>query len=139
MGLGEAVTAERPAPDIVAGLGFRHAASTEAIRALIHRAFDDARLPLTRLACLATPADRAGEPAIGAVAAHLGRPLVPVSADAMVAVDAQVVTRSGRIAASRGVGSVAEAAALAAAGDGATLLLARIASAEATCALALCR
>jgi cobalt-precorrin 5A hydrolase len=48
-----------------------------------------------------------------------------------------VPTRSHRIEALRQVGSVAEAAALAAAGPGAMLLLRRIASAGATCALAL--
>lgn len=125
------------APDIVAGLGFRHATPAEEIVALIERAFREVRLPLARLAHLATAADRAGETAIRAAAVRLGRTLIPVGSEALVAVDAAVVTRSERIVVSRRVGSLAEAAALAAAGPGATLAARRIASAGATCALAL--
>jgi cobalt-precorrin 5A hydrolase len=123
--------------DIVVGLGFRHATPASEIIALVRRAFAESELPLARLARLATADDRAEEPALRAVAAHFGSPLVPVSPAELVAVDARVVTRSRRIEVTRQVGSVAEAAALAAAGDGATLLAPRIASAGATCALAL--
>jgi cobalt-precorrin 5A hydrolase len=143
MGLGEAMTAgdaatAGPGPaDLVAGIGFRHATPAEDIIALVDRACDEAGLPRTRLARLATAADRAGEPAIRAVAEALGCSLAAVPPEALIAVDADVPTRSQRIEASRRVGSVAEAAALAAAGPGATLLLRRIASAGATCALAL--
>ncbi len=125
------------APDIVAGLGFRHATPAAEIVALVERAFREAALPLARLRHLATAADRAGEPAIRAAAAQFGRALVPVPPEALEAADEGVVTRSARIVAARGVGSVAEAAALAAAGPGATLRTPRIASAGATCALAL--
>lgn len=124
------------APDIVAGLGFRHATPAAEIVALVERAFNEAGLPLARLRHLATAADRAGETAIQAAAVRLGRTLVPVGSEALVAVDAAVVTRSERIEAVRRIGSVAEAAALAAAGPGATLAAHRIASAGATCALA---
>lgn len=128
----------RPAErDLVAGIGFRHATPADEIVALVERACDAAGLPRTRLARLATAADRAGEPAIRAAAEALGCPLDAVPPEALIAVDADIPTRSHRIEASRGVGSVAEAAALAAAGPGATLLLRRIASAGATCALAL--
>ena len=134
------MTPEGPAPgepggaDCVAGLGFRHATASTEILALVAQACAAAGLPLARLA---TAADRAGEPAVRAVAEILGRPLDAVPPEALIAVDAAVPTRSHRIEASRRVGSVAEAAALAAAGPGATLLLRRIASAGATCALAL--
>jgi len=137
------MTPEGPAPgepggaDCVAGLGFRHATASTEILALVAQACAAAGLPLARLARLATAADRAGEPAVRAVAEILGRPLDAVPPEALIAVDAAVPTRSHRIEASRRVGSVAEAAALAAAGPGATLLLRRIASAGATCALAL--
>jgi cobalt-precorrin 5A hydrolase len=127
--LDEAVT-ER----VVAGIGFRHATAADEILDLVGHAL--ARQPFL-LESLATAADRADEPAIRAVAATLGVPLIGVSAEALIAMDARVVTRSARITATRGVGSVAEAAALAGAGPGATLILPRIASAGATCALAL--
>jgi len=117
---------------LVAGLGFRHATQADEILALVRRALATQAMPL---GCLATAADRAGEPAIRTVAAVLGVPLIGVPAEALIAVDGRVVTRSSRIAATRGIGSVAEAAALAVAGS--ALLLPRIASAGATCALAL--
>ncbi|MGU3362487.1 cobalamin biosynthesis protein [Methylobacterium sp. M6A4_1b] len=135
MGLGQGMTpAER---ELVAGIGFRQGTAPAEILALIEQACDAAGLPRLRLARLATAGDRAGEPAIRAVAEMLGCPLDAVAPEALIAVDADVPTRSQRIEASRRVGSVAEAAALAAAGPGATLLVRRIASAGATCALAL--
>ncbi|WP_342154038.1 cobalamin biosynthesis protein [Methylorubrum sp. SB2] len=121
---------------LVAGIGFRHAATVEEIVDLIGRALAEAEFAPDALAAIATAADRAGEDVCRAAAAAFGLKPVAVSPDALAAVDAGVVTRSARIAASRGVGSVAEAAALAAAGPNARLLLPRIASAGATCALA---
>ncbi|SFG37657.1 cobalamin biosynthesis protein [Methylobacterium gossipiicola] len=129
MGLDEAVTG-----GVVAGIGFRRATAADEILALVARALVPQPLPL---GCLVTAADRADEPAIRAAAAALRVPLIGVPAEDLIAVDDRVVTRSARITATRGVGSVAEAAALAAAGPGATLLGPRIASAGATCALAL--
>jgi cobalt-precorrin 5A hydrolase len=129
VGLDEAVT-----ECVVAGIGFRHATAADEILALVAQALATQPRPLGRLA---TAADRADEPAIRDVAAALGVPLIAVAAEALVAVDARIVTRSARLMATRGVGSVAEAAALAGAGPGATLILPRIASAGATCALAL--
>ena len=132
MGLDEVVTP----PRLVAGIGFRRATTSAEIVALLHRALREAGLAPDRLAAIATAADRAGEPAIREAAAAFGLAPTALAAAALTAVDARVVTRSGRIEASRGVGSVAEAAALAGAGPAARLLLPRITSAGATCALA---
>jgi cobalt-precorrin 5A hydrolase len=132
MGLDEAVTP----PRIVAGIGFRRATPPAEIIALLHRALGEAGLAPGRLAAIATAADRAAEPAIREAAAAFGLTPTALDADDLTAVDARVVTRSERIEASRGVGSVAEAAALACAGAAARLVLPRIASAGATCALA---
>ncbi|KQP77086.1 hypothetical protein ASF41_03530 [Methylobacterium sp. Leaf111] len=135
---GDGTAPVEPGPgDLVAGIGFRHATAPAEILALVAQACDAAGLPRARVVRLATAGDRAEEPAIRAVAQTLGCPLEAVPPEALIAVDAEVATRSHRIEASRRVGSVAEAAALAAAGPGATLLLRRIASAGATCALAL--
>ncbi len=121
---------------LVAGVGFRTATTPEEIVALVRRALHEAGLAPDALTALATAADRAGAPNFLGVAAALDLAAVGIEPTALAAADAQVVTRSARIAASRGVGSVAEAAALAAAGPGARLVLPRIASAGATCALA---
>ncbi|CAA2136410.1 Cobalt-precorrin-5A hydrolase (plasmid) [Methylobacterium bullatum] len=122
---------------IVAGIGFRHGAMADEIAALIHRALAESGHEPERLGAIATAEDRANEPSIVEAAAAFGLLPVGMSPAEMIAVDARVTTRSGRIEASRGVGSVAEAAALAMAGDGGTLILPRIASPAVTCALAL--
>lgn len=122
---------------IVAGIGFRHGAAAREIVALIHRALAESGHAPDRLAAIATAEDRANETPIIEAAAMFG--LVPVGMlpAELIAVDARVPTRSDRIEASRQVGSVAEAAALAMAGEGGTLILPRIASPAVTCALAL--
>lgn len=69
-------------------------------------------------------------------AAILGVDALGIAPEDLHAVDALVPTRSARIEAARGIGSLAEAAALAGAGMGALLILPRISDASVTCALA---
>ncbi|WP_245443033.1 cobalamin biosynthesis protein [Methylobacterium terrae] len=121
---------------LVAGIGFRHATEAEEIVALVAEGLRQSDLAGARLAALATAADRAGDPAIREAADALGVPLVAIGVEALREAGRRVVTRSVRIEALRGVGSLAEAAALAAAGPDGRLVLPRIASAGATCALA---
>ncbi|GJD62296.1 hypothetical protein MPEAHAMD_2449 [Methylobacterium frigidaeris] len=121
---------------LVAGIGFRHATSADEILALVAEGLRQADLPSAHLAALATAADRAGDRAIRDAAEALGVPLVAIGVEALREAGRRVVTRSVRIEALRGVGSLAEAAALAAAGPDGRLVLPRIASAGATCALA---
>lgn len=121
---------------IVAGIGFRHATSADEIVGLIRRALAQACITETRLGTIATAADRAAETPVREAAAVFGLRPHPVAGHDLAAADARVRTRSARIEAARGIGSVAEAAALAAAGAGGRLVLPRIASAGATCALA---
>jgi cobalt-precorrin 5A hydrolase len=121
---------------LIAGIGFRHATAADEILALVAEGLLQADLPGAQLAGLATAADRAGDRAIVEAAETLGVPLVAVGVEALREAGRRVVTRSVRIEALRGVGSLAEAAALAAAGPDGRLILPRIASAGATCALA---
>lgn len=121
---------------VVAGVGFRAGTTAEEIVALVRRALHEAGLAPDAPTALATAADRASAPNFLTAAGILGLPPHGIEPAALAGADAWVVTRSARIAASRGVGSVAEAAALAAVGPGARLLLPRIVSAGATCALA---
>ena len=125
-----------PAVTLVAGVGFRQGTQAPEIEALIRRALAAAGLEPDALAGIATAADRAGAGALAEAAARFG--LVPeaIAAEALAQADARVVTRSPRIETSRGIGSVAEAAALAACGPESRLVLPRIASPGATCALA---
>lgn len=115
---------------IVAGFGFRGAASAESLRdalACCHGPAPDA---------LATAADKAQAPALRAFAATLGLPVHGIPAEALAR--QATLTRSGASLGARDTGSVAEAAALAAAGPGARLLAPRAISGDrmATCALA---
>ncbi|WP_423206008.1 cobalamin biosynthesis protein (plasmid) [Paracoccus yeei] len=99
---------------IVAGLGFRRGTTVADLRAAL--------AGRGRLDALATVADKA--PALAELAAELGLPLVAVPADLLAA--QPVLTQGKASLRARGVGSVAEGAALAAAGPGARLLGPRI-------------
>lgn len=133
VGLDEAVT---EAPPLVAGIGFRRGTEPAEIVALLRRALAEAGTDAPRLAAIATAEDRAAEPALREAARAFALAPTPVSPEALAAADARVLTRSPRIERLRGVGSLAEAAALAIAGPDSRLALPRIASAGATCALA---
>ena len=115
---------------IVAGFGFRTAATPASLHAAL------SATGVTLPAALAAPADKCAEPAFRAFAADLGLLVIAISPDALVAVETH--TRSPRVNAARGTGSVAEAAALSAAGQNARLICPRVVSADrmATCALA---
>jgi cobalt-precorrin 5A hydrolase len=128
MAMGEAV--------IVAGIGFRRGASAAAIEAVIAAALARAGLDDGALALIAAPESKCAEQGIAAAASARGVPLVAVSRAELEGAGGRTVTRSERSLALMGVSSVAEAAALAAAGSAARLLLPRLALGPATCALA---
>lgn len=114
---------------IIAGFGFREA-TTEASLA-------DA-LSATGVAvdAFATATDKAETPVFMALAATHGLPVIPINAADLET--AQTDTQSIASQTHRATGSVSEAAALAAAGPGATLLVPRHISNDrmATCAIA---
>ncbi|WP_425040221.1 cobalamin biosynthesis protein [Primorskyibacter sp. S187A] len=120
---------------IVAGFGFRRAAT----EASLADALADA---LSRAACdhpiaaLATAQDKAATPVFQSFAATQAKPTRAIAAEDLQA--QSVLTHSEASLETRRTGSVAEAAALAAAGPGAALLGPRIISQDgmATCALA---
>jgi cobalt-precorrin 5A hydrolase len=120
---------------IAAGIGFRHDCGAEEIVALIGEALLAASLPATDLVAL--PGWKAGsDSAARSAAASLGLPLRAVTQSALAAAAPLCPTPAKRTMPGSGTASVAEAAALAAAGPGAILRLARIQSLNATCALA---
>ena len=121
---------------IVAGVGFRRAVEADEIVTLVERALDQAALAITDLNKLATIELLASLPAFMEAARRLDAVATPVAQAALLTTAPQVPTQSARSIAAHGVGSVAEAAALAAAGPHPQLILERIASASATCALA---
>ncbi|MDP5216909.1 cobalamin biosynthesis protein [Ruegeria sp. 2205SS24-7] len=117
---------------IVAGIGFASAATAESLHDVYQRAAQD-----HFVTALATADDKAAHPALTALAADLHLPVLRVEADALSAT--RTLTQSQRSATERGTGSVAEAAALAAAGPDARLIAPRHISTDrlATCAVAI--
>lgn len=120
-------------PGPIAGLGCRGGATAAAIIAVLREA--EARVGHCATA-LAIPAFKSREPGLIEAAAQLGLTLTLVDDAALAAVQSKCVTRSARVADHTGFASVAEAAALAAAGPDSQLSLARVAHPTATCALA---
>lgn len=116
----------------VAGIGCRRGVAQGEVEAAIAAVL--ARDGHPHLDALATGDAKRDEPAIAAAAASLGLPLLypDITAGA-----AATLTRSARVEALLGVPSLAEAAALAAAGPGATLLGPRLAFGRVTCAIAI--
>ena len=128
MGLGEAM--------IVAGIGCRKGASAAEIEAAIETALEHAGRPLARLDLMATAARKRDEEGIAAAAAARGLRLIFVDQADLEIASARGATWSRRVLALAGVPSVAEAAALAAGGTRARLILPRIVVGKVTCALA---
>ena len=114
----------------VAGLGFRAQAGVASLRSALQAAGGN-----TGLTALATADDKARAPALLQLAAELGLPVVAVP---LATLQQQTATTSPHVPARYGGHSLAEAAALAAAGPGARLLAARAMSADslATAAIA---
>lgn len=115
------------------GLGCRSGVTVEAVVALVRAALD--RAEGTPLA-LFTIAEKKSEPALSGAAVALGLPLVFVPRKDLEAAGDRTETRSERVVALFGVPSVAETAALAGAGEGARLVVPRMAAEGVTCAIA---
>ncbi len=115
---------------IVAGMGFRKGADLAALQAAFMAAGG------ARAVALATAEDKAQAAVFVQFAALCGLPVHAICAADLAA--QATPTQSARVAALYGTGSLAEAAALAAAGPGARLLRARVQSQDgmATAALA---
>jgi cobalamin biosynthesis protein CbiG len=121
---------------IVAGVGCRRGAASEDVLATIAEALAAAGRTGTSPARLATNAAKSAEPGLRAAAVALGATLaVPLEA-ALQAAAPHCLTHSGASLAATGLPSLAEAAALAAAGPGARLLGPRLTARGVTCALA---
>lgn len=116
---------------IVAGIGCRRGCPAADIVALVQLAQRQAGC---RVDALATPEFKRDEAGLHEAARILNVGVRLIDATALAAVQPRCPTRSIAAARHTGVASVAEGSALAATGG--TLLLARIANGQATCALA---
>jgi len=105
---------------LVLGLGARSGTAAPVLAAAIRAVLADAGLPPGEVGVLATLDRRAAEEGVRAVAAEFGWRLVSLAAAELAA--QPVPNSSETVAAAVGAPSVAEAAALAAAGAGAVLI-----------------
>jgi cobalt-precorrin 5A hydrolase len=121
---------------IAAGIGCKRGAPASDIEAAIRAALARVRIGVDALDVIATMQAKSSEPGIRAAAAKFGVSLIIVPELELAAANGRVETHSERVAALAGVGSVAEAAALAAAGPASKLIVPRLIVGAATCALA---
>lgn len=119
---------------IAIGLGCRKNCSGEEIAALVRGAL--AKVEATGDAGLFTVIDKQNESGLHEAAVLLDMPLTFLPREALAAQMEHVQTKSLKAERLYGLASISEAAALAGAGAGAKLILPRIASANATCAIA---
>jgi cobalt-precorrin 5A hydrolase len=122
---------------IVAGIGCRRGASVAAITQIVEAALVECRLQPPALNALATAAAKGDEPGIRDTAQRLSLPLILVAANDLARAVDKALSCSQRVLDLKGVPSIAETAAIAAAGRNGRLLAARISNKEATCAIAI--
>lgn len=116
------------------GVGFRANAPSSVIVALVERASVGLDRSNARLFTLET---KVRSPALREAAERLRLTLIGLPRLELERAMASVTIRSPRVLAAMGVASVAEASALAGAGEGSRLLVPRLADSGATCAIAI--
>ena len=121
---------------IAVGIGCRRDSTASQIGAAVGAALAQAGLTPDRIDVLAAPAFKADEPGIACASEALGLPVTFVDRLRLDAVQPLCATRSPAAEEATGLAAVSEAAALAAAGRNARLLLPRIARDGVTCAVA---
>ena len=120
------------------GLGCRSNVGAEAIARAVRQAIWRAPSVPAAIA-LHTSARKSADESLRRAAQSLGLELVFHEEAALKARDAQVVSRSDRVAAIVGVGSLAEAAALVGAGEGARLVVPKFSADGVSCAVAVAK
>jgi cobalt-precorrin 5A hydrolase len=122
---------------IVAGLGFRRGTSAEELERVVRLALDSFEMPAERLQAIATESDKATDPSVPLLAQRLSTAIVVCDLNDLAGVAERIITPSQRVTEAKGVPSIAEAAALVAAGRNGRLLGKRVATGQATCAIAI--
>lgn len=121
---------------IAAGFGMKRGADASQLVAALDAALARDGVERSALGALAAPAPKAKEPGLAQLATRLGLPLRSIDVASLQQADARCLTRSQRSLDALGVGSAAEAAALAAAGPDSRLTGPRLVLGPVTCALA---
>jgi len=121
---------------IVAGIGFRRGVSAQEIELALERTLASLESGQGNLQCIAVPARKGDERALATVVQARKVALVLVPQHILEAAGSRTVSRSVRSLETMNVPSVAEAAALAAAGESGRLLRSRQIHGPVTCAIA---
>lgn len=121
---------------LVVGVGCERGVDAAELSELVETAFEQSRLALGSVACIATIDLKEDEPAIRALAEGMGRPLRLFSAPRLEDETPRLANPSETVFAAVGCHGVAEAAALAAAGEKAELTVPKRKSPRATVAIA---
>jgi cobalt-precorrin 5A hydrolase len=121
---------------VAIGVGCRAGVEARAIVALARRALAETGAPEGERRMF-TLADKADEPGLIEAARLIGAVLTPLPLEALKAQASRILTSSAAAQSRFGAPNIAEAAALAGAGEGSRLLAPRLAADGATCAVAL--
>jgi cobalt-precorrin 5A hydrolase len=121
---------------VAIGVGSRKGVAGEAVAALARRALAELGAPEGERRMF-TLAEKACEPGLIEAARLIGAPLTPLPLEALQAEAGRILTQSEAARSRFGAPNIAEAAALAGAGEGGRLLGPRLAANGATCAIAL--
>jgi len=124
------------APLVTLGVGCHRGADPAQALALVHAALNEAGVTAAAGTVVASIDLKAAEPALAAVAAALGAPLRFFPAARLEAETPRLASPSAAVYRAVGCHGVAEAAALAAAGQGGRLVLPKRRSGGVTCAIA---
>ena len=122
---------------LVVGVGCDRGCPTDVLGALVRQTIEQAGLAADSIACIASIDRKADEPAIHALAETLGVPARFFSREALLREEHRLPNPSATVKREVGVAGVAEAAALAAAGETGNLIVEKRKNARATCAVAL--
>ena len=122
---------------IVAGVGSRRGTEADELERVVRMALDMFRVPAERLEALATESEKATDSAFAEAAQRLSVRLTACTVEDLDRVAGQVLTPSKLVLEAKGVPSIAEGSALVVAGRNARLLGTRVATALATCAIAI--
>ncbi len=120
---------------VTIGIGCKRGAPSDEVLALVRASLAEAGLSPGAVACIATIDRKKDEAVIETIATQLGVKLRFFSA-AELAAETRIAQTSAHVLDAVDTASVAEAAALLAAGPGAKLILPKRKSAHATCAIA---
>jgi len=121
---------------IIAGLGCRKGSTAEDLLSALDAACAEARISRESVVALATGEIKREEPGILQLAERLGLPLHIVGDNALMEVEPKTKTVSRHSLAKTLSSSLSEAAALAVAGETSEIIVPRLISRGATCALA---